>query len=820
MSRELAAARWDLAADVGFHAAGPPPAAFTARAGSHDDGPGHGMFLGPIGGPAFSRDLTGRFSRWHLQPGAHVVQDVDSAFLAVHWRDRDGDHLERLTSDFGGTERGRSDSADSDPAGRHETAVLFPLSHERFSSPRTPFVAWLTAFSPVVPGDEASSSAPVVVFDVRIEAVGDAILPAVDVVMFWPNLNGWQASSVSSTDRSDVAWPGHHHAGNVNSSVPAPAPARAPVPGELVLQSRQQPVPLDRDVDGDVCLSVSADGAAFSRQVQFTTRRNATGVAEADQAFTMGAVLHAFATTGRLGTTPDGSWPAHWHEPLGSAVAAHHPPGAREARTRFVVAFDWPYVRFGQGRCWRRHSGAVADGVTADAVPAGVAPCVESAVQAHQRAEHWLADIDAWHARTLADLRRRGWPDQVAGCVVNELGLVTALGTAWVDGTPEGHEPAGGGLLPGSEHLGLLEGFDEGYFYYDTSDLWHYAFPAVSLAWPRLSQVVFRDLLDALAGEVSDVRPVYRVGEERPVLLRRKLPHDLGSAAEDPFVAVNGYVMRDDPNRWRDANPAFVLATLLHHRLTHLALDDGTWRTLQEAAALTREQDAAGVGVPRHDEFGDSTWDNLALRGWSTSTAALCAGMWAALAQESRRRGQDARAYDELAAGAVGVLDQLWNGTFFAAATQGKYTGAVMPDAVLGLFWADLLDAPTGVPRERVTSHLRAAHRLAHTAYGDGRVGPLLVAEEGVERHEGDGGDELQVNEVILGSGWLVAAMLMHYDLAHEARDVAGSLRDVLYDGTGLQFRTPAAVDASGRFRAPLNMRPLAAWWLAVVAGR
>jgi len=59
--------------------------------------------------------------------------------------------------------------------------------------------------------------------------------------------------------------------------------------------------------------------------------------------------------------------------------------------------------------------------------------------------------------------------------------------------------------------------------------------------------------------------------------------------------------------------------------------------------------------------------------------------------------------------------------------------------------------------------------------------------------------------------------MLRHHGLAAEADDVAGSLRDVLYGGTGLQFRTPAAIDRHGRFRAPLNMRPLAAWWLAAL---
>jgi non-lysosomal glucosylceramidase len=778
--------RLERAAEYGFAAADVPGAAFVAKPGSHDDGPAHGMFLGPIGGPGFSRDLTGRFSRWHLQPGTHLVADLDCAFLVVHW-EADGAHRHAVLR--------------RDAVARHEVSVLFPVTHERFSGPDLPFVVTLCAFSPVVPGHEDDAALPVVVFDVHVQpAPGRADCPAVDVAFFWPNLNGWTAAPVTSNDRGDRAWPGHHHAGNSNRRVDAP------VPGAFVVQGRREAV--TGAETGEICLSVTGDPAAqYSAQVQFKTDQNATGVAPAEQSFTIAAVLHAFTSTGRLGATPDGSWEAHWHEPIGSAVAAHllagAAPGGRSAR--FVLVFDRPTVRFGQGRCWTRRY-AARDGRRRTAV--------ELAAVAHAGADARLADIDDWHARTLDRLTAAGWSARVAGCVVNELGLVTALGTAWVDGTVPGHEPPADAALERREHLGLLEGFDEGYFYYDTSDLWHYAFPAVSLTWPRLADVVFADLADALSAEVPQARPVYRVGEHRPLLLADNLPHDLGSAPEDPFVRLNGYVMRDDPNTWRDSTPAFVLARLLHGRISGLGVDDDGWRRLCAAAELTDQQDPAGAGVPRHDEFGDSTWDNLALRGYSTYTAALCAGMWAVLAHESRARGRSAEVYERRLAAARTVLDRLWNGEFFRAATEGKYTDAVMPDSLMGLFYADLYGAAPVVPRDRIAGHLRSAHEICHRGHADGRVGPLLIGERGLRTYSRDGGEELQVNEVLLGSGWLFAAMLRHYGLAAEADDVATSLRDVLYGGTGLQFRTPAAIDRHGRFRAPLNMRPLAAWWL------
>ncbi|MFC7404669.1 GH116 family glycosyl hydrolase [Georgenia alba] len=769
--RSAVAARWDRARRYGFTTTRVPSTAFVAKHRSHDDGPGHGMFLGPLGGPAFSRDLTGRFNRWHLHPGTHLVEDVDPAFLAVHHETGGTHHHRVLRAEVGGS---------------HEVATLFPVTHERFASAELPFVVTLSAFSPVIPGDEEVAGLPVVVLDVHLEAVSGT-LPTVDVAMFWPNLGGWRPSWVTTDDRGDRAWPGHHHAGNVNRAV------SLDTGGMAVLQSREM---LPGRAAPETCLSVTGEADGFSRQLQYKTDQNATGVPDHEQAFTLGAVRHAFATTGRLAATPDGSWPAHWHEPVGSAVAAHLDPGRRSARVRFVLAMDWPEVTFGSGRAWRRPYKAAPGRTSATAM----------SERAHREADSWLTRLDSWHQETLQDLTRLGWSDSVAGCVINELGLTTALGTAWV----EGASPAADGPLERDEHLGLLEGFDDGYFYYDTTDLWHYAFPALTTAWPRLGDLVFADLEDALAASDLRERPVYRVAETRPMLHANRLPHDLGSAPEDPFVRLNGYVMRDDPNTWRDATPAHVLARLTHTRLTGSTLTERSWRRLCHAA-----ESLATLGpVPRHDEFGDSTWDNLALRGHSTYAAALYAAMWAVLSHEADRRGQDAATYDARRAAAVTVLDELWNGEFFRAATVGKYTEAVMPDSTWGLFYADICGAPHGVPAEQIRSHLRAAYEICHVGYDDGRVGPLLIGERDLHRYERDGGEELQVNEVLVGSGWMFAAMLRHAGLAAEADDVADSLRDVLYGGTGLQFRTPASVDRDGRFRAPLNMRPLAIWWL------
>ncbi|WP_147919101.1 GH116 family glycosyl hydrolase [Ruania zhangjianzhongii] len=775
-----AAARVERARTFGFTADQVPEAAFQAKPRSHDDGPQHGMLLGPIGGPAFGRDLTGHFSRWHLWPGTHLVADIEAAFLAVHWTSG-GHHHHRVLR--------------ADQVVEHRTATLFPVSHETFRDPEMPFTVTLTAFSPVIPWDEDAAATPVVLFDVSAAPVpGQTELPALDVALFWPNLNGWQPAWVTAADRGDRSWPGQHHAGNYN--VPAP-----PGHGLGVLQQRT-PAP-GMDSAGAVCVSVAGSADRFSRQVQFKTDQNATGVPPAEQEFTLGAVWQAFAGTGQLGTTADGSWPAHWHEPVGSAVAGHLDAGRPGAQVQFVLAFDWPTAGFGQGRTWWRRYAARGEGPGAAAL----------AELAHTRADEWLAAIDGWHTSTLNRLTGRGWAPQVAGTVINELSLVTALGTAWVDGTIDGHDPGLDALLRRREHLGLLEGFDEGYFYFNTADLWHYAFPALSQNWPRLADVVFADLADGLAGTDPTERPVYRLNTHRRTLEPLRLPHDVGSAAEDPFVRLNGYTMRDDPNTWRDATPAHVLAQLTHARLTGRPLPDQRWCLLRSAA-----EQICGDQVPEHAEFGDSTWDNLALRGHSSYATSLLTGMWAVVAAEAQRRGEDATPLVARHERARAVLQSLWTGEHYRAASAGKYTGAVMPDSIWGLFYADLCGADT-VARERIRGHLRAGYEICHRGYADGQVGPLLIGErDRTSRFDQDGGEELQVNEVLVGSAWMFTAMLRHFGLHAEADDVAGSLHRTLYGGTGLQFRTPAAVAAEGLFRAPLNLRPLAIWWLAATA--
>jgi non-lysosomal glucosylceramidase len=162
----------------------------------------------------------------------------------------------------------------------------------------------------------------------------------------------------------------------------------------------------------------------------------------------------------------------------------------------------------------------------------------------------------------------------------------------------------------------------------------------------------------------------------------------------------------------------------------------------------------------------------------------------------------------------------------FCKEDWGKYRKAIQSDALFGQYLADLAglreNSDDMLPLSQIRSHLLAVYAYNFRGCKNGRVGPLLVSNPFLQNYTRDGGEDLQLGEVIVGSAWAYAAMLDYYGLTREAEEVEAALVRTLYERSGLQFRTPAAWDGEGRFRAPLNMRPLASWFLHLnkIAGR
>lgn len=769
------------------------PQAAKAKPRSHDDGIHNGPFMGGLGNPMFSRSINGQFDRWQLEPGAHLHEDLEPAYLAVRWLKNGRPYLRKLR--VGPGEQELEDT-------QRQYQALFPMTFEHWQSENLPADVRVTLLSPQIPDDSKSSALPVSLLQVELSRwkVG---VDSISVALFWPNLMGWSLMPLTSVERSGRHWPNQTHAGQINELVHYDSQ-------RCHIAHRRQTIDAN-SVCGEVGLSAQSDAAKLSLHLTVKANQNETGVPYTDQPYTLAWLEQQWLKKGHFDNDTT-QWTAHWHEPLLSALSAEFSePGS----VTFALTFDWPEIRFGQGRrWWRAYTSTVGrNGRNSAAI----------ADEAFRRLPAWLSSIDDWQRAALAGIQsaKSEWTKQTAGAILNEHWSISAGGAAWVHRTAS---PLSTDLqhFRHQGHFGWLEGFDSGYFYYNTLDLYVYAFPALSNLWPDLAQSIFDDYLDTATLQQNDHRPIYRTGVLAPMLVGGKLPHDLGSPAEDPWVALNGYVMRDDPNVWKDHNPSFIVSYYLHRQLVGKPIELADLDTLEVLANFINTQIDSDIALPFHQEFGDSTWDNLDMRGLSAYTSSWVIAAWAAMAKLWKTQGDKDKTarYSALRDKAQAGFQQLWAECFYRTNSEGKYRNATQCDALIGVLYARLAGLGDLLPVTNIRRHLKTVWENNVEAFHQGRFGPLLVAEPGQYRYGGDGGEELQVNEVLVGSAWVYVAMLAEYGMEDKARFLADQMATFQYGQSGLQFRTPAAWDGEGQFRAPLNMRPMSIAWLACVGGR
>ncbi len=793
--------QFERAKEYGFHFPGAhllEDKWFKPKPGSHDDGPFHGPFLGPLGGPNYSRDFHGQFSRWHLQPGVHLVETIPQASFLLYVKEEKKPEVCRCvgSGDPPGWDN-YTPSFPSFPESSSNFSALFPVAYEHYNDQSLPVELLMRSWSPLTASTD-DSAMPVLFFSFLIRNRSSQRLETA-LAHFWPNLLGWKQGRITASDRGGASWPGQTHSGNRNF-----------LNSHGVIQTRRADFAPRQELEGELFLGLKVYGkevndVRVTREACFKADQNALGIDPAEQKFTQGWVQEWFAKSGTLPETGL-SWEAHWHEPLSSALAATLPLEPGECcELLFIHAWDLPFVTFGAGRSWKRKytSRYGTSGRNSKTI----------AQDAFTKYEEWNRDITEQSDTALASLKRQGWPKRSIGALLNERFFLTGGGTAWLSGEKEENDlvfpkPR----LDGGEHFGILEGFDTGYYYYNTFDLWIYAFPALTDAHPHLVSLVFDDYLRSISLIDDRKRPVYRLMECRSMLLENKIPHDVGNPMEDPWHELNGYTMRDDPNVWRDHNPGFIISFFLYHARCGRSPSRTDWEQVKRAFSLIISHDEDGDGLPEHKEFGDSTWDALAMRGVSCFSGGLSLAAYSAVARWANLfedEETEQAALSLLEKGSNSFEKELWNGRFYRTDSAGRYRDSVMIDGLIGPFYADLSGLKSPLPPGRIKSHLRWAYELNFLSYNEGKSGPLLVSDGSGRRFSPDGGEELQINEVLIGSAWLFTAMLFHYGLKQEAFKLSETLSRVLYQESGLQFRTPAAWDGEGNFRAPLNMRPL-----------
>lgn len=822
-----------------------------ARTYSHDDGPHSGIFLGGVGTPSFGRDMDGAFRRWHMEPGIHIRHTMEEAGFLVAW-EQNGERgcfpldVRAVGGSLAPEDSGSASLSDAEkplssapayepvPGMTRRACALWPFLYEVYEAPSLPFSLVLESFSPLLePGD--ALRLPLTFFAVHFLAKPGCGPLNAGVCFSWPNLLGWRAAPQSSYDRGGAPWPAQYSAGNSCAAVPLPV-LDGSWGGCAALQTRRTVGTAAASLEGEVLAFAASreDGWRFGEESCVKGGQNRIGRPPVKQEHTLAWAREHFARTVTLPCS-GASWEAHWDESLASVLS-----GARTladggyGTLLFGLAMDCPFTAFGKGRLWKnrytREFGAAGD-------------------SARWLASYGLGRFDAWRDALASEAEAhyaRCAPvlgDRVAAALRNELYFLNGGGSAWVDAEATGgdlsasEQGAAQGVeqpsalsatvppvLGDSEHFAFLEGFDVGYFYYNTLDLWVYAFSALSGNFPKLADSVFEDYLKTIPLALPAQRVIYRDAAFAPLLVSGKLPHDLGAAPEDPWHDLNGYQMRDDSNAWLDHNPTFIISYFLHCRLAQKTPSPQGWAALKEAFAFMRAQAAGEKGVcglPLHRAFGDSTWDNIGLKGVCAHSGSAVLAASAAMAAWAEDFGDTALAAEinAMLPQAVACFEsRLWSGEYYRACDEGRYAACIMPDSLIWLMYAELAGLAPLLPMERVRAHIRAAHAYAYKKHGF--HGPLLICEPDRGSFPPDGGDiGLQVNEVILGAAWAAVAHAYHAGLPELGREMAEDMVDYLHGQAKLLGRSPAAWDSRGFFRAPLNMRPLAIWLLPLAAG-
>ena len=722
--------------------------------------------IGGIGAGAITRGINGGFTRWSLKAGAlHAHEWWENGFALWHagsgaraLRNRTAGALEGWTFDATGTH-----------------AALFPTLCHRYVSGALRLS--IEQLAPVAPGIGEDCDLPVGLFRARLSNDGPAPTEAA-VMLSFLNLVGWFRGSGAPGEPAGVA-------GQTNRLAATDSVAGI----EMTRRTVGEP----DEGEGQMFLGAAVtDGWSLSFCDAFDPRREGE------------AFWRRFAGTGTVGTM-GGDWdsgggfsefppPRHCAAVSARATLA---PGETKA-IDFVLCWDLPAIRFGQGRRHFRHhterwgrSGKNAAAIAAHAVG---------------RAEAWRSAIRAFHDDAAGAIAAD--PD-VARLAINELYPLNDGLTVWT--APDAGRPA---------HFGIIECPD--YPLYDTLDLWVYASAAVARFFPALARSVTRDFASEVARD--DPRPrfhlrsAHRFARQRPGMA----PHDLGAPNADPFVNANDYAYQDSAG-WKDLNAMFVICAWRDVRRDP-AFAAACAPAVNAAMQALARFDRDGDGVIENDGLPDQTFDNIPMTGIS----AYCGGLWLAAlraaAEINAQAGDGDRACrwrDMSDRGARAWHDALWTGAYYRVDSAGRFRDAVFAEQLFGPGLARMLGLGDLVAPDAARSALGEVFRRNFLEAGRSR-GVMAMAsaahDSGLYAPEGERG--LQWDEVLVGFNYSVAATMRAYGMEAEAARIMAALARELGPVRGLHFRTPAAFVADApRVRAQLNMRPMGIWAYADAVG-
>ncbi len=729
---------------------------------SHSD---VGVPVGGIGAGAISRGINGGFTRWTIKAGqVHYVDQPENGF--AFWQT--GMQARSLRS-----ANGKDDSSwHHDASGSY--AALFPKAwHSYHDGPVTLTIEQMT---PVSPGLEDDCDLPVGMFRAHLHNTGEVTAEAA-VMLSFNNLVGWFDGF------NGIGLPGGV-AGQSNRVV-----SQDDLTGVLMEQATAGP--LDEGQGQMMVAARVTDDVEITICPAFDMRREGVDL------------WRKFTHDGRIAAV-GGDWVTGGGF---SEFPAAHPCAALSVRTElepgekhtadFVLVWDLPVIRFGQGRRHLRHytSRWGSDGHNAERI----------AAHALAEADNWSSAIDRFHAETSD---RLNLPPEATALAINELYFLSDGLSVWT--APGDDTPA---------HFGVIECPD--YPLYNTLDLWVYAASALANTFPRLALLVTRNYAREAPNGDSEMRFHLRSTERFTRQKSGMLPHDLGAPNADPFIRANDYVYQDS-SRWKDLNAMFVLCAWRDIRLQP-GLATEFHEPITSAMTALAAFDRDGDGLIENDGFPDQTFDNIPMEGVSS----YCGGLWLAALRAAAKIAEmagdtgSARQWQDMSErGEPAFESALWNGSFFRLDTKGAFSEAIFAEQLFGPATARMLDLGDTVDPQKARRALSAIFLNNFVDAGKGR-GALAVTSpvHSSSLYAPKGEEGLQWDEILIGFNYSLAAALRTYGMEKECQTLLSALALELGNERGLHFRTPAAiVPGQPQFRAQMNMRPMGIWALADAA--
>ena len=704
-----------------------------------------GVPLGGIGAGNFMYNLCGTFGPWEFKTGTHEEKFLSQAAFHVYERISGQESVVRTLA-----------TDDVLPAwnrlhiGEGSYYALYPKAWFTYAAFTTDVS--LKQFTPIIPHNYKESSYPVAVFQFKLyNPTSDTL----EIALMFTFPNADYAKEIRTGYLSQA-----HQDGDVTG---------------VVLKANS---PRNNSVTQNTewCIATRTPANAVET---FTTSWDKDGTGD--------DIYTEFGNDGELNNgTIDAS-----HSAGAVAVKLTLSPGDDEV-IPFVVSWDFPIVRFGEGTEWYRRYTEYF----------GSAPhhSFQIAKEALSNYETYEAQVDRWQRLVIDE---PAYPDWLKQAALNELYYDTFGGVFWENGCQtKPQESAYGTLSPDDHKYFCME--CQAYAMCETFDVRHYECRHYLELWPEIEQDVLRWFADYIYNDPDG-----------------KAPHDAGRPDQDPFFRFSGY-----GSDWQDMPSKFIQQVYAYYKKI---CDDEflnfVWPACKKTYSYMKTKDTNYNGLPDH---GNTTYDTWGLFGDNL----LCGGLWVgaleAMEQLSTVKGDAVLLNDVKKSLSLAklVLDILFWQEDLQYYRLDMASRAIMADGLNGQRFCETTGLDPILPPERIASHLsqvfeRCVQPLTdYTGDGIGDMGAMNG-----QNPDGSVIGSQHPDEVWTGSSYFVAAMMYHWGKVMDDDQLKERALKTAYgiyyqtwvnEETAYFFNTPEAWHYSNpaRYRAQQYQRPRAIWEL------